>query len=227
MDAKLVQRYEPAVEHHLLNLSFAQYHTDRSVVRGESRLDKRHGALAMLIADTKCDRGDVEEYPRLLDNVDAPRRRVVSPRGQVTEALVRLRPGDVIEVGMGRRGGRAAVLSFANRRDESRLKVITANRKLLTLDAADFDTPPEVLGKVELPVPYAPNNHGFQQQVARRLQQARLRGPERSRPPRAGAAEHSRAIAEAESHPVARCPDRDVHLRVLWQARHAQAEVDD
>ncbi len=227
MAANLVQRYEPADAHHLLNLSFAQYQTDRSVVRLESRLDKRQAALATLIEDAKCDRGDVEEYRRLLDNVDATKRRVVSPRGQVAEALVRLRPGDVIEIGVGRRGGRAAVLSFANRRDESRLKVITANRKLLTLDAADFDTPPEVLGRVELPVPYAPNNHGFQQLVARRLQQTRLRGPERSRPPRAGAAEHSSAIAEAEAHPVARCPDRDVHLRALAQARRAQTEVDD
>jgi len=227
MAANLVQRYEPADAHHLLNLSFAQYQTDRSIVRLESRLDKRQAALAALLADTKCERGDVDEYRQLLDNVAATRREVVSPRGQVAEALARLRPGDVIEIGIGRRGGRAAVLSFANRRDESRLKVITANRKLITLDAADFDTPPDVLGQVELPVPYAPNNHGFQQQVARRLQQVRLRGPERSRPPRAGAAEHTRAMAEAEAHPVARCADRDLHLRALAQARRAQAEVDD
>jgi ATP-dependent RNA helicase HelY len=138
-----------------------------------------------------------------------------------------LRPGDVIEIATGRRAGRAAVLSFANRRDESRLKVITADRKLVTLDAADFDVPPDVVGHVELPTPYAPNNHAFQQQVARRLQQARLRGPRRSRPPREGAAEHARATAAAEAHPVARCPDRDRHLRSLAQARRARAEIDD
>ncbi|MEY2449387.1 MAG: ATP-dependent helicase HelY, partial [Acidimicrobiaceae bacterium] len=227
MAANLVQRYEPSDAHHLLNLSFAQYQTDRSIVRLETRLDKRRAALDALRVESRCDRGDVAEYRTLLDAADESRRRVVSPRGQIAESLGRLRPGDVIEIGAGRRGGRAAVLSFANRRDESRLKVITANRKLLTLDAADFDTPPEVLGQVELPTPYAPNNHGFQQQVARRLQQVRLRGPARSRPPRAGAAEHSRAVAEAEAHPVARCPDRDSHMRALAQARRAQAEVDD
>ena len=227
MAANLVQRYAPADAHHLLNLSFAQYQTDRSIVRLETRLDKRRAALEALLIEAKCDRGDVEEYRDLLDVADTARRQVVSPRGQVAEALGRLRPGDVIEIGVGRRGGRAAVLSFANRRDEARLKVITANRRLLTLDAADFDSPPEVLGQVELPVPYAPNNHAFQQQVARRLQQARLRGPERSRPPRAGTAERSRAVAQAEAHPVARCSDRDRHLRALAQARRAQAEVDD
>jgi ATP-dependent RNA helicase HelY len=227
MAANLVQRYEPADAHHLLNLSFAQYQADQSVVRLETRLDKRRAALETLRSEAHCDRGDVDEYRALLDRADDARRQVVSPRGQVSEALVRLRPGDVIEVAVGRRGGRAAVLSFANRRDESRLKVITANRKVLTLDAADFDAPPEVLGHVELPVPYAPNNHAFQQQVARRLQQARLRGPERSRPPRTGAAEHSRAAAQADAHPVARCRDRDHHLRALAQARRAEAEVND
>ncbi|MEY2433854.1 MAG: ATP-dependent helicase HelY [Acidimicrobiaceae bacterium] len=227
MAANLVQRYEPADAHHLLNLSFAQYQADRSVVRLETRLDKRRAALETLRSEASCDRGDVHEYRELLGRADDARRQVVSPTGQVSEALVRLRPGDVIELDAGRRGGRAAVLSFANRRDESRLKVITANRKVLTLDAADFDAPPEVLGHVELPVPYAPNNHAFQQQVARKLQQARLRGPERSRPPRAGAAEHARAAAQADAHPVARCRDRDHHLRALAQAQRAEAEVND
>jgi ATP-dependent RNA helicase HelY len=227
MAANLVQRYEPADAHHLLNLSFAQYQTDRSIVRLEARLDKRRAALDALLIETNCDRGDVAEYRNLLDRADDARRQVVSPRGQIAEALARLRPGDVIEVVGGRRNGRAAVLSFANRRDESRLKVVTADRKLLTLDAADFDAPPEVLGQVELPTPYAPNNHAFQQQVARRLQQARLRGPARSRPPRAGTADHTRALAQADAHPVARCPDRDRHLRAIAQARRAQAEVDD
>ncbi|HEV3227274.1 MAG TPA: DEAD/DEAH box helicase [Acidimicrobiales bacterium] len=227
MAANLVQRYEPADAHHLLNLSFAQYQADRSVVRLETRLDKRRAARDAMQRDVTCDRGDVTEYRALLDQVDEARRRVVSPRGQVAEALARLRPGDVIEITSGRRGGRAAVLSFANRREESRLKVITTNRKLLTLDAADFDAPPDVVGHVELPVPYAPNNHSFQQNVARRLQQARLRGPVRSRPPRAGVAEHARAVERAEAHPVARCPDRDRHLRAIVQTRRAEAEVND
>jgi ATP-dependent RNA helicase HelY len=227
MAANLVRRYEPAEAHHLLNLSFAQYQADRSVVRLEARLDKRRTALDALLAAAECDRGSTNEYRELLDRADEARRKVVSPRNQIAEALARLRPGDVIDVAAGRRAGRAAVLSFANRRDESRLKVITANRKVLTLDAADFDEMPEVLGQVELPVPYAPNSHSFQQQVARRLQQVRLRGPKRSRPPRAGVAEHARAAAAADAHPVARCPDRDLHLRSLAQARRAEAEVAD
>jgi ATP-dependent RNA helicase HelY len=212
MAANLVQRYEPADAHHLLNLSFAQYQTDRSVVRLESRLDKRRAALDALRGEMTCDRGDVTEYRELVERAQELRRQQASPRHQIREALGRLRPGDVIEVSTGRRGGRAAVLSYANRRDESRLKVITADRKVLTLDAADFDVAPDVLGHVELPTPYAPNNHGFQLQVARRL---------------AADAEHSRALARAEAHPVARCPDRDRHMRAIVQARRAETEIRD
>jgi ATP-dependent RNA helicase HelY len=40
-------------------------------------------------------------------------------------------------------------------------------------------------------------------------------------------AEHARAVAEAEAHPVARCPDREQHLRAVGQARRAQNEVRD
>ena len=228
MAANLVQRYEPADAHHLLNLSFAQYQTDRSIVRLEARLEKRRNALATLQSEARCDRGDVQEYRALLDRAEEARRAVASPRTQVREALGRLRPGDVIDVAVGRRNGRAAVLSFANRRDESRLKVITADRKVLTLDAADFDAAPDVLGHVELPTPYAPNNHGFQQQVARALQRVRLRGPKRSRPPSdRGRGEYSRALAQAEAHPVARCRDRDLHMRAVAHARRAESEVRD
>src|SRR3954449_6567914 len=57
MAANLVQRYEPSEAHHLLNLSFAQYQADRSVVRLEARLEKRRAALIELQGAARCDRG--------------------------------------------------------------------------------------------------------------------------------------------------------------------------
>ncbi|MEY2456608.1 MAG: ATP-dependent helicase HelY, partial [Acidimicrobiaceae bacterium] len=228
MAANLVQRYEASEAHHLLNLSFAQYQADRSVVRLESRLDKRRAALAGLDAAVQCDRGDVTEYRALVDAADEARRAVVSPRGAIEAALERLRPGDVIDVHTGRSGGRAAVLSLANRRDESRLRVITAHRKVMTLSKGDFDEPPEVLAHLDLPTPFAPNSHGFQQQVARKLKHARLHAPER-RDLDDGDARRTLAAAQARAaaHPVASCPDRDAHLRAGAQAARARTEVAD
>ncbi|MGI8663577.1 MAG: helicase-related protein, partial [Acidimicrobiales bacterium] len=66
MAANLVRRYEPGEAHHLLNLSFAQYQADRSVVRLETRVDKRTAEAAELDALARCERGDVGEYARLL-----------------------------------------------------------------------------------------------------------------------------------------------------------------
>jgi ATP-dependent RNA helicase HelY len=228
MAANLVQRYEPSQAHHLLNLSFAQYQADRSVVKLEARLEKRKAALAKLEDAVRCDRGDVAEYRALVDAVDDAKRAVVSPRGAIEAVLDRLRPGDVIEVHQGRKGGRAAVLSFANRRDESRLRVITANRKVMTLSTADFDVPPDVIGHVELPTPFAPNSHGFQQQVARKLQHVRLHAPESRRTDDSRARKVlAAAQAKAAAHPVASCPDRDAHLRAGTQSARAHTEVAD
>ena len=86
MAANLVQRYEPADAHHLLNLSFAQYQADRSIVRLETRLDKRRAARDLCSPDAPCDRGDVAEYRALLDTADEARRQVASPRRSGIEA---------------------------------------------------------------------------------------------------------------------------------------------
>ncbi len=226
MAANLVARCAPEEAHHLLNLSFAQYQTDRSVVRLEARLEKRRAALSALEQEAACDRGDVEEFRRLLDEVDAARRRVQPSRREVSEALATLKPGDVVHMSTGRNGAHAAVLSFARRGGDSRLKVVTDHRKVLTLGTADFDDAPSPVGHVDLPVPYAPNSRDFQQKVARRLQRTRLRDPEKGRRRRDVAA-HVEAQAIADAHPVARCPDRDRHVRSIGQLRRLRSEVDE
>ena len=66
MAANLVQRYEASEAHHLLNLSFAQYQTDGSVVALETRLEKRQAAYAEALEAAACERGSVEEYAELV-----------------------------------------------------------------------------------------------------------------------------------------------------------------
>ncbi len=118
MAANLVARCAPAEAHHLLNLSFAQYQADRSVVRLEARLEKRRSALTALDHEATCDRGDVEEYRRLLDDVDAARRRVQPSRREISDALTALKPGDVLHMSAGRNGaarGRVELCSTQQR----------------------------------------------------------------------------------------------------------------
>ncbi|CAN5268728.1 DEAD/DEAH box helicase [soil metagenome] len=227
MAANLVQRYPADQAHHLLNLSFAQYQADRSVVASEARLEKRQATLAALVDKARCDRGDVDGYREAVTAVESVRRRASSPRAEVERALERLRPGDVIEVPTGRRMGRAAVLTYANRRDSARLRVITANRKVYTLGLGDLDTAPTVLGHLELPAPYAPNNHGFQQQVARALQQARLHRTAPAAPEPDYGDALARATAALRAHPVHGCPERDEHVRAANRAERIRGEIAD
>ena len=67
MAANLVRRHDPETAHRLLDLSFAQFQSDRALVRAERGVDGRRKELAEVEAEAVCERGDVEEYLALLD----------------------------------------------------------------------------------------------------------------------------------------------------------------
>ena len=226
MAANLVRRYPPDEAHRLLNLSFAQYQADRSVVRLETRLAKRLADLAALRAAAECELGDVEEYRSLVDT-ERGRAPAHAQNREVTTALQNLKPGDVIWLRGGKSAGPTAVLSVAHRRAGAvRLRVLTPRRRVMNLGAADFDDPPTVVGEVELPSPFAPRSAAFQRQVAERLTRLRV-GP----PPRADATSDTfhaaDAPAKSRNHPVHHCPDREAHVRAARRVDRVQKDVDD
>ena len=231
MAANLVRRYPADEAHHLLNLSFAQFQADTAVVRLETRLARRERALADLRAEAFCERGDIDEYRALIGE----HRPVVppSPRRDVDEALARLRPGDVVLLEGGKSGGRVAVLTVARRRGGAvRVRVITPQRRVLNLGSTDFRERPEIVGRLTLPLPFAPHDKGFQQEVSQGLHtldpqsRPRRRGTAGSRGhPGGSGPDHDGA--EAFTHPIDDCPDRDVHLRAARQAERVAREVAD
>jgi ATP-dependent RNA helicase HelY len=249
MAANLVRRYPPDLAHHLLNLSFAQFRADRDVVRLETQLERATAALEEAGLAAACDRGDVEEYRRLVRASEESARQRPSMTAEVVSALERIRPGDVLVV-PGRQRGRVAVLSTSRRRGgDIRLRAVTTDHKLVSLSPRDFPAPPVALARVNLPAPYAPNNAGFQRQVASSLLAARLDGdgaggtgdgtgggdgtgaagpPARLYPGRRhwrGEVALSQAAA-AEQHPVASCPDARAHLRALDRADRLGRDVE-
>ena len=204
MAANLVRRYPADVAHHLLNLSFAQYRADADVVRLEAQLERTVEALAAAREAATCERGDVEEYRRLL------RERTPAPDADLTEvaeALGQVRPGDVLIVPGGKSGGRVAVLTTSQRRGgDVRVTALTPDRRKVSLSPRDFRTPPRPRARVELPVPFAPANHTFQRTVAKALAEARLSGGE-------GHGSPKDRLPAPGRHPVAGCPDARAHLR--------------
>jgi ATP-dependent RNA helicase HelY len=227
-----VRRYRPDVAHHLLNLSFAQYRADSDVVRLETQLERSTSALAEARAAATCERGDVEEYRRLIRAGEESARSQPSMAAEVAAALARVRPGDVLIVPGGKSGGRVAVLTSSHRRGgDIRVRAITPERRLISLGPSDFPVPPEVVAQVRMPVPYAPRNVGFQRQVASALVAARLAGG------RDGAAspaadrrrrheDPAAQVPAAAGHPVGGCPDAAAHLRALERADRLARDIE-
>ena len=230
MAANLVRRYPPDVAHHLLNLSFAQYRADSDVVRLEAQLERSQAALEEARAAARCEQGDVEEYRRLLRASEESARQRPSMTAEVLAALEKVRPGDVLLVPGARAGGRVAILSTARRRGgDVRLRAVTADGRLMSLGPRNFPAPPRPVATVNLPSPYAPNNSGFQKQVASALLAARLDGTENGGEPGRrhwrGEVAMSQAGAAAR-HSVASCPDARAHVRALDRADRFARDVE-
>jgi ATP-dependent RNA helicase HelY len=222
MAVNLVQRYPADVAHHLLNLSFAQFQTDRDVVSLERQLERSRELLARHRNTARRGPGDIDEYRRLRTALDAERhdRRGA---GRAADAIERLRPGDVV-AGV-RRHGRIVVLGHErSRRGTPRALALSEGRELVRLGPDDFDQPPAPAGQIELPVPYAPRNSGFRREVADRLRRVRPSRDDRGAGRRA-ARGPSELEAQVAAHPVASDREREARVRAAASAERLERDV--
>ncbi len=244
MAANLVARYVEDEAYRLLNRSFAQYQADRSVVRMERQLAQRRADLDRLRANSPVDPDEIDAYVALRRAaLDAGTPDQAAKRA-VEAGLARLVPGTVIRAD----GEPGVVLSVAQRRGGTLLKVVGPSKRVQTLRSADFLDPPVRLGAIDLPHPYAPHHRTFQDEVVRRLVRARIvvdRGGRRYRrgnaarnggrgplgeplidsgPAEAEAAARWEAV---EAHPLHDHPDRDALVRAAVRHDRARAEVAD
>lgn len=221
MAANLVRRYPPEVARHLLNLSFAQYGIDREVVSMERQLERSRAQLARTkdaLASNAA--GDVDEYRTLVAALDSERRERGSTK-RVGDALATLRPGDVILVG--RHGGRVVVLRQEPKSRPPKLLALTASKAIVKLGVDDFDHPPERVGRVELPVPFAPKSVAFRREVADRLRRVRIK--RKGGRPRPSALERE-LVDRIRTHPVARAGDHDALLAAAQAADRLGRDVE-
>jgi ATP-dependent RNA helicase HelY len=221
MAANLVRRYTKFEAHHLLNLSFAQFHADRDVVALERQLERTRDQVARQRALLGDDVEAVQEYRTLTAEIDNLRRNRGGSR-RISEAIEALRPGDVVVVR--RRGGRVVVLNHEHRRGGgSRLVAVTPSRDVVRLGPQDFDTPPRRAASIDLPTPFAPRNPSFRRQAADRLRRAELRDDGgRSR-------RDERRLAQAEAqlaeHALAGDPRLDQKVRAAAARERFERDV--
>jgi ATP-dependent RNA helicase HelY len=228
MAVNLVANYTREEARHLLNSSFAQFLADRSVVALERQLERDRAYLDGYRARMVCHLGDFAEYWALRERArrirEEARRAEERDREERTrEALASLRPGDVVVLATGRRQGPAVVVSAR----DGRPTLLTQDRRYFRASPQDFPDPPRAVARVELPRGSL-RSPRVRRDLAAGLAELRIR-PRPDRPRRRTVEEAEARAAEfeaqADRHPVARCPDLAEHERWAERASRLEREV--
>ncbi|SER26606.1 DEAD/DEAH box helicase [Microlunatus flavus] len=223
----------------LLEQSFAQFQSDRSVVGVARTVARNTEAITETWADAACDRGDFEAYARrraaIADlEADAARERKADRRAESVQVLVTFKPGDIVKVPAGRSQGWVVVLDpgvHEGGSDESpRPLVMTEDRQVRRLALVDFPAPPVVAGRMRVPKHFSPKEPASRRNLAAafrsRLAEIDLGAPALRRPPADAevAARVEQLRDEQRRDPVHSCPDREQHARTAERALRLERE---
>ena len=230
MAVNLVRNYDLEEAEHLVNSSFAQFQTDREVVRLEQTKERSDAYLASYRERMRCDRGDIHEYRDLLS-----RRQALISRGgkggqtrgkRVLDALNDLRPGDVFYIPSGKRQGRYAVLEVTQQASERRPRVLALSetRTMVRFAPTDFRDPPLARAHLDVPKGFHIRDPKARRHLARRLADIEMHHP---RPPldETDDDEIKALDRSIERHPVHGCPDLGRHLHYAERAVRLEKEI--
>jgi ATP-dependent RNA helicase HelY len=156
MTINLVNRVGTEQAHRLLEQSFAQYQTDRSVVSLVRGVERGQQMLDEVAAELGGNDAPILEYARLREQISQQERAQarasrLQRRQAVNDALSALRRGDIITITHGRRGGLAVVLEPARDSTDPRPLVLTENRWAGRISSADYSGESTPVGSMTLP----------------------------------------------------------------------------
>ena len=225
----------------LLEQSFAQFQSDRSVVGLARTLARNAETVNAEWAAAACDRGDFQAYARRRVEIadleaDAARERKADRRAESTQVLLGLKPGDIVKVPAGRSQGWVVVLDPGTREggtddgDAPRPLVMTEDRQVRRLALVDFPAPPVVAGRMRVPKHFSPKEPASRRNLAAafrsRLAEIDLSAPALRRPPAdvEVAARVEDLRDQQRRDPCHSCPDREPHARVAERALRLERE---
>jgi ATP-dependent RNA helicase HelY len=231
MAVNLVRRYAIEEAERLLNLSFGQFLTDRSVTRQERQIERNERFLAGYRENMNCDRGDVEEYWSLVKAArDGERSTRKDGNSRRREQVASLRPGLVVNLSRGRLRGRAAIVDVRRGGGgQPQVVVVAPDGRVARLSMRDFGSGPEIVGEVRLPRGDR-RSRSYRAEVAKRLSRlpeetvARANGADDEPAERPAIEASSTAWKAVREHPVYACPDREEHER--WAERYDSLQKD-
>jgi ATP-dependent RNA helicase HelY len=214
MAANLMAAYPQDEAERLLNASFAQFHQERLAGDLVVLIEEEEQRLAEDRAAADCERGDVFA---LADQ--APAR----PHQAMGAFAATMAAGDVLGwVGEDGRDVREVVVARGHgpaaggHGSQPRLLTVGQDGGLHRLSPGQLPAATAVLGRLELPEPFRPREHGYRQDVARRL---RDWAPGEYQPRRAYQPEGP------EAGGAAACPDLAAHLSAVRSARRREARL--
>ena len=219
----------------LLEQSFAQFQSDRSVVGAARTLAKNEQDVAAYWAAAECELGDFGEYARLRAEIAdleaaAARGRRSDRRAEALQTLSILKPGDIIRIPSGKNQGWALIIDPGVRHDHQspRPLVLTEERHVRRLSLTDFPTPPQVAGRMKIGKRFNPKDPASRRNLAAALR-ARLGEIDLDREDQRRDGVDPETLAQIEQrraalqrHPCHRCPEREVHAR--WAERALRLE---
>ncbi|MDO5735391.1 MAG: DEAD/DEAH box helicase [Propionibacteriaceae bacterium] len=206
----------------LLNQSFAQFQTDKSVVTA-SRVGLRVAEeLADAQQDIECHLGDFMSYALLRDEISglessSAKQRRAQRVTDIADAVGSLVPGDIIHVG---RQGWCVVLGVGqkvNRDSVPWVQVIAGDHTMLRLQPHDLTSPPVPAGRVRVPRRFSVRDRAERRALlsamSNKLDSIDPDEPDHSAPPTDEA--QMQRIAELrrelKAHPCHACEDREKH----------------
>ncbi|MEX3504022.1 DEAD/DEAH box helicase [Corynebacterium sp. LK2510] len=218
----------------LIEQSFAQFQTDRSVVgevreieRHQAKADKLRAQLERDIAsfappsdDPAADLVDYLWLRRDLTEAEKEmRRNAIEDRATETAAILgRLEVGEVIALPGKKRPELAAVVQVAGKRNDPRPWVTTERGWSGRIDAASFRNPPVVVGQIKIPRHMQDQPRRHTRKVVSMLARGSFHAPKRLKEQaRTRPSKKVTALREAlRNHPVHAWPatDREMLARV-------------
>jgi ATP-dependent RNA helicase HelY len=237
MAINLVARSGVARAREVLEMSFAQYQADRSVVSQARRVRELDTALVGYREAITCDLGDFMQYATLRERLSRleksdVRKAVHERRERGVKATRRLRPGTIVRLFGGRHKGLVVVVS-GDKSDQPRPLVITEAARSFRLSPVDLHHGFEEVGEMRIPQHIDTRHVQVRRDLAAGLiaharELPSLRGVKPRAEDAPDATERPDFPAEADdlrkairSHPCHACPQRDDHSR--WAERYFRA----
>lgn len=226
MAVNLVATAGPDRARELLELSFAQFQADRSVVGQAAKVREIDGVLAGYREAAQCDRGDFMVYAGLRERLgrsqkEAAQRSKRARREATAATLAGLERGQVVRIGAGKHTGLAVIVEPDADPLAPRPHAVTAKGRSARLAVADLHRGLEVVGTVKVPRKF--NVRDAQWRKTLGAMAADYRPVEGGAAPAAVEGDDSASPvaglrAEIERHPCHACPERETHAR--WAERY-------